>query len=267
MDFNAYFCSSRPFFILGPCVIESRDMLLRHAEFLKKTCDRYQVPFILKSSYVKANRSSYESFTGLGLERGLGILAEAKEEFNIPVTTDVHETAEVQPVAEVADVLQIPAFLCRQSSLLTTAGLTGRVVSVKKGQFLSPNDMVNVAHKIQSVGNSQIILIERGTMFGYNNLIVDFRSFPTMKNVTPYPVCHDASHCLQTPGSRGDSSGGDVKFLFPLVKAAIAAGADGIFCETHENPLMAKSDRETQLQLDLVPHLIEQTLRIYEAAH
>ena len=230
--------------IAGPCVIESRDSALRHAELLRGAADRLGVPFIYKSSYDKANRTSSSSFRGLGMEEGLRILAEVKREVGVAVLTDVHAPEEATAAAEVVDILQIPAFLCRQTDLLLAAGHSGRVVNIKKGQFLAPWDMTHAAEKVASTGNRTILLTERGASFGYNNLVSDFRSLPIMAR-TGYPVIYDATHSVQLPGGQGSSSGGQREFIAPLARAAVAVGIDGLFMEVHEEPTRALSDSAT----------------------
>lgn len=227
--------------IAGPCQIESLDHALMMAERIGEACDKAGVHFIYKSSFDKANRSSHATARGVGLEKGLDILAEVKARYRVPLLTDIHEPAQCARVAEVVDVLQIPAFLCRQTDLLLAAGETGAVVNVKKGQFLAPWDMKNVAAKIASTGNERILLTERGTSFGYNTLVTDFRSLPIMAE-TGYPVVFDATHSVQQPGGRGTSSSGERRFVAALARAAVAVGCAAVFIETHEDPDNAPSD-------------------------
>jgi 2-dehydro-3-deoxyphosphooctonate aldolase (KDO 8-P synthase) len=227
--------------IAGPCVIESRDAALSHAERLKASAERVGVPYIFKSSYDKANRSAINSYRGPGLARGLEILAEIKRKVGVPVLTDVHESAQVAPVAEVADVLQIPAFLCRQTDFVVAVAKSGKVVNVKKGQFLAPWDMRNVIEKILSTGNDRVLLTERGVSFGYNNLVSDMRSLVIMRELG-FPVVFDATHSLQLPGGLGHASGGERKFIPALARAGVAAGVDALFMEVHEDPDHALSD-------------------------
>ncbi|HTN72945.1 MAG TPA: 3-deoxy-8-phosphooctulonate synthase [Methylomirabilota bacterium] len=234
--------------IAGPCVIESRASALRHASLLKEAADRAGVPYIFKSSYDKANRSSVDSYRGPGLEKGLEILAEVKKKVGVPVLTDVHETEQVASVKEVADVLQIPAFLCRQTDFVVSVARSGRVVNVKKGQFLAPWDIGNVVEKILSTGNEQILLTERGVSFGYNNLVSDMRSLVVMRELG-YPVIFDATHSLQLPGGLGKASGGERKYIAPLARAGVAAGVDALFMEVHEDPDHALSDGPNSLPL------------------
>ncbi len=229
------------FFIAGPCVIESREHALGMAEKLAALFRSVGRPFIFKASYDKANRSSGHSFRGPGLEEGLAILAEIRREFNLPILTDVHDCRQVTPAAEVADILQIPAFLCRQTDLLLEAGRSGRVINVKKGQFLAPWDMANVVEKIRSTGNDRIVLTERGASFGYNNLVVDFRSLAIMADLG-CPVVFDATHSVQLPGGAGHASGGNAEYIAPLSRAAVAFGIDGVFFEVHDNPATALCD-------------------------
>lgn len=252
-----------PFIIAGPCVIEGRDFLLRHGEALRKIHNEVDIPIIFKASADKANRSSHTSFRGIGWERGLATLAEVKNNFNLLLCTDVHEVSQIRAVAEVVDIIQIPALLSRQTDLLINAGLTGKVIQVKKGQFLAPHDMVHVAAKIRSTGNKQILLTERGTSFGYRNLIVDMRSFAIMKE-TGYPVVFDATHSVQLPTANGNVSGGEKRFIPVLAQAAIAAGANGIFMECHLDPDNAKSDATTQYPMSELESLLYQLKRIWE---
>ena len=234
--------------IAGPCVIESKDSALRHGSALKAAADRVGVPYIFKSSYDKANRSSLHSFRGPGLESGLEILAAVKEKVGVPVLTDVHEIDQVDRVKAVADILQIPAFLCRQTDFVLAVARSGKVVNLKKGQFLAPWDMRNVVEKIRSVGNEQILLTERGASFGYNNLVSDMRSLVVMREFG-YPVVFDATHSLQLPGGLGNASGGERKYIPALARAGVAAGIDALFMEVHEDPEHALSDGPNSLML------------------
>lgn len=236
------------FLIAGPCVIESEVHARIMAEKVKRIADEAGVPYIFKASYDKANRSSLKAFRGPGMRDGLRILEEIKKELKIPILTDIHDVSQAQPAADVCDVLQIPAFLARQTDLLIAAGKTGRVINIKKGQFLSPWDMGNVVEKVASTGNTKIILTERGTTFGYQNLVVDMRSFPVMQRIG-YPVVFDVTHSVQLPGGQGSASGGQPQFIEPLARAAVAAGVDGIFLETHDNPPAARSDGPNALPL------------------
>src|SRR5918995_3564106 len=227
--------------IAGPCVIESQESALRHAALLKEAADRAGVPYIFKSSYDKANRSSATSFRGPGLDTGLEILAEVKRKVGVPILTDVHESGQVAAVKQVADVLQIPAFLCRQTDFVVAVAKSGKIVNVKKGQFLAPWDIRNVVEKIRSTGNEQILLTERGVSFGYNNLVSDMRSLVVMRELG-YPVVFDATHSLQLPGGLGTASGGDRKYIPALARAGTAAGIDALFMEVHQDPDHALSD-------------------------
>jgi 2-dehydro-3-deoxyphosphooctonate aldolase (KDO 8-P synthase) len=234
--------------IAGPCVIESKESALTHAARLKEAADRAGVPYIFKSSFDKANRSSAKSYRGPGLEAGLEILAEVKKKVGVPVLTDVHEKEQVTAAKEVIDVLQIPAFLCRQTDFVVAVAESGKVVNVKKGQFLAPWDMANVAQKILSTGNERILLTERGASFGYNNLVSDMRSLVVMRELG-YPVVFDATHSLQLPGGLGHASGGERKFIPHLARAGVAAGVDVLFMEVHEDPDHALSDGPNSLPL------------------
>jgi len=241
--------------IAGPCVIESRDSALRHAGVLKEIADRVGVPLIYKSSYDKANRTSLQSYRGPGLQEGLKILADVKRQLGLPILTDVHEEDQVAAVKEVADVLQIPAFLCRQTDFVVAVARSQRVVNVKKGQFLSPWDMRNVVEKIVSTGNEQVMVTERGVSFGYNNLISDMRSLVVMRELG-YPVVFDATHSLQLPGGLGKASGGQREFIAALARAAVAVEIDALFMEVHEDPDHALSDGPNSLPLKEVEALL-----------
>jgi 2-dehydro-3-deoxyphosphooctonate aldolase (KDO 8-P synthase) len=243
------------FLIAGPCVIESESHARMIAERIATIASDAGVPYVFKASYDKANRSSVNSFRGPGLKEGLRIMGKIKADLDLPVLTDIHEAAHAAPAAEVVDILQIPAFLARQTDLLVAAGKTGRVINVKKPQFVSPADMGNVVEKIASTGNTSIILTERGSSFGYQNLVVDFRGIPQMKKLG-YPVVFDATHSVQLPGGQGHTSGGQPEFIEPLARAAVAAGVDGIFIETHENPAKALSDGANALPLDQLAGLL-----------
>lgn len=250
------FGGGTPFVLIaGPCVIEDRDSALRHAEALSSLTTRLHVPFVYKSSYDKANRSSHASFRGLGMEEGLSILAEVKRELGVPLLTDVHTPQEVAATAEVVDILQIPAFLCRQTDLLLAAGHSRRSVNIKKGQFLAPSDMEYVARKVASTGNRRILLTERGASFGYHNLVSDMRSLPILAGCG-YPVVYDATHSVQLPGGRGPMSGGQREFIPPLARAAVAVGIDGLFMEVHEEPERALSDSATVFPLARLESLL-----------
>ncbi len=250
------FGGGTPFVLIaGPCVIEDRDSALRHAEALRSLTARLHVPFIYKSSYDKANRSSHSSFRGLGMEEGLSILAEVKREVGVPLLTDVHTPQEISATAQVADILQIPAFLCRQTDLLLAAGHSQLPVNIKKGQFLAPPDMEHVAQKVASTGNRRILLTERGASFGYNNLVSDMRALPILAQCG-YPVVYDATHSVQLPGGRGAMSGGQREFIAPLARAAVAVGVDGLFMEVHEEPQRALSDSATVFPLARLESLL-----------
>ena len=247
--------------IAGPCVIESKDSALRHGAALRAASDRVGVPYIFKASYDKANRSSLHSFRGPGLENGLEILAAVKEKIGVPILTDVHEIDQVERVKAVADVLQIPAFLCRQTEFVLAVARSGKVVNVKKGQFLAPWDMRNVVEKIRSTGNEQILLTERGASFGYNNLVSDMRSLIVMREFG-YPVVFDATHSLQLPGGLGNASGGERKYIPALARAGVAAGIDALFMEVHEDPEHALSDGPNSLTLNDFEGLLRVVKRI-----
>jgi 2-dehydro-3-deoxyphosphooctonate aldolase (KDO 8-P synthase) len=251
--------------IAGPCVVENRDSALRHAAALKECADRVGVSYVFKSSYDKANRSSAESYRGPGLKKGLEILAEVKRKIGVPILTDVHEIDQIDAVKQVADILQIPAFLCRQTDLLVAAAKTGKVVNVKKGQFLSPQEMGQAVKKVEECGNRRIILTERGSSFGYNNLVVDMRSFPILRSFG-YPVVFDATHSVQLPGGGGTKSSGQREFVEPLACAAAGAGVDGFFMEVHPNPDEALSDGPNMVPLHQLKALLERVMRICDAA-
>jgi 2-dehydro-3-deoxyphosphooctonate aldolase (KDO 8-P synthase) len=243
------------FLIAGPCVIESEAHARMMAEKVAKIASDAGVPYIFKASYDKANRTSGKAFRGPGAKEGLRILGKIKSELKLPILSDIHDSSQAEPAAEVCDVLQIPAFLARQTELLLAAGKTGRIVNVKKAQFLSPWDMANVAEKVASTGNTKIILTERGASFGYQNLVVDMRSFPVMQK-TGYPVVYDVTHSIQLPGGQGHASGGQPEFIEPLARAGVAAGVDGIFLETHDSPATALSDGANALPLAQLPALL-----------
>ena len=247
--------------IAGPCVVESREMVFRTAEQIQKIAKKHHVPFIFKSSYKKANRTSGKSFSTLGMEESLAILADVKKEFNVPILTDIHSEIEADVVAEVADILQIPAFLCRQTELLQAAGMTGKVVNIKKGQFMAPQDMKHQAQKVEMTGNKKIMLTERGASFGYHNLVVDMRSLTIMRKLG-YPVILDATHSVQLPGGGKNETGGQPEFIFPIARAGAAAGIDGLFIETHPDPKRALSDSASQLKLNMLESLVKQVVSI-----
>ncbi len=258
--------ASHPHFLIaGPCVIESERIALETAERVAELTRTLHIPYIFKSSYDKANRSSLASFRGPGLKAGLAVLRKVREAVGVPVLTDVHTPDEAAEAAETVDVLQIPAFLCRQTDLLVAAAKTGRVVNVKKGQFLSPGEMGNVVKKLEESGNHRIVLTERGSSFGYNNLVVDMRSLPIMQEFG-YPVVFDATHSVQLPGGAGTSSSGQREFIAPLACAAAAAGCDGFFMEVHPDPDRALSDGPNMVPLAQLKALLERLMRICEAA-
>jgi len=249
------------FLIAGPCVVENKSVTFRTCEAIKKISQKLKLPFIFKASYVKANRTSGDSFRGIGMDMALSILADVKKEFEVPILTDVHSEFEVDIAAEVADVLQIPAFLCRQTELLEAAGESGKIVNIKKGQFMAPPDMKYQAEKVSATGNNKIILTERGSSFGYNNLVVDFSGLVTMKN-SGYPVVFDCTHSVQMPSAAGGVSGGNPEFIAPLARAAAAVGVDGFFIETHPEPRKALSDGSNMLKLDKLEKLLKELIAI-----
>jgi 2-dehydro-3-deoxyphosphooctonate aldolase (KDO 8-P synthase) len=254
--------SNAPLFLVaGPCVIESEVHATVMAERLVAIAAELRVPFLFKASYDKANRTSVTSYRGPGLKEGLRILAGIKKRLGVPILTDVHDVSQVAPAAEVCDVLQVPAFLCRQTDLLVAVGQAGRAVNLKKGQFLSPWEMANAAEKVASTGNSKIILTERGTSFGYQNLVVDMRSFPILQKLG-YPVVFDVTHSVQLPGGEGKASGGQPEFIEPLARAGTAAGVDGIFLEVHDNPAKALSDGTNALPLGQLRPLLEKLTKV-----
>jgi 2-dehydro-3-deoxyphosphooctonate aldolase (KDO 8-P synthase) len=250
--------------IAGPCVIESRDHILRHAEAVTNMARTAGVPVVFKSSFDKANRTSGAAFRGPGMDEGLAILAEVKSTFGVPVLTDVHEAAQCAAVGEVVDCLQIPAFLCRQTDLLVAAAATGKVVNVKKGQFLAPEDTKNIITKVKEAGNPNVMLTERGSSFGYRTLVVDFAGFPTMRSFGQ-PLIFDATHSVQRPGGAGTSTGGDRTKVPFLARAAVACGVDGLFMEVHEDPDSAPSDGPNMLHLEQLPDVLAQLQRVQEA--
>ena len=251
-------------FIAGPCVIESREMALELARRLTALSRKLKVPYVFKASFDKANRTSVDSFRGPGIDKGLEILAEIRSTFDVPVLTDIHEPWQAKIAAEVCDILQIPAFLARQTDLVVAAGETGAVVNVKKGQFMAPEDMAQVVRKIESTGNRRIILCERGSSFGYRNLVVDMRSLAIMRDLG-YPVVMDATHAVQRPGGLGTGSGGDGKYAPLIARAAVATGAlSGVFMETHMNPAKAKSDAANAIRFSEVEKLWKTLLKIQE---
>ena len=247
--------------IAGPCVIESEDQVRKTIEGLKEITGEINIPFIFKSSYDKANRTSIKSYRGLGLDKGLEILEKVKREFDIPLLVDVHQIEEVKLVSKVADILQVPAFLCRQTDLIISIAKTGKPINVKKGQFLAPWDMQNVIEKIESTGNKNILLTERGSCFGYNNLVVDMKSLPIMRSFG-YPVVFDATHSVQKPGGKGTTTAGEREYVPFLAQAAVATGIDGLFLEVHPQPEKALSDGPNMIRLSRVKELLEKLIKI-----
>lgn len=249
------------FLMAGPCVIEDPDRTLAIGKRAKEICQKIGIPYIFKASFDKANRSSISSYRGPGLKEGLRILADIKKELQVPVVSDIHSIEQVEPAAEVLDVLQIPAFLCRQTDLVVGAAKTGKCINIKKGQFLAPKDMANVVGKVEEVGNPNLMLTERGASFGYNNLVVDMRSFPIMRSFG-YPVVFDATHSVQLPGGAGTTSGGQREFVPYLARAAAADGVDGFFMEVHDNPAKALSDGPNMVRLDELEALLRDLVAI-----
>ena len=260
---NVTFGDGRLAFILGPCVVESAQHALFMAQEIHDICRSVGVEFVYKSSFDKANRSSIESYRGGGMELGLEVLAKVKEEIGVPVITDVHETWQVEKVAEIADVIQIPAFLCRQTDLLIEAARTGKAVNVKKGQFLSPWDAKNIVEKLRGAGGEKILLTERGASFGYNNLVVDLRSFPVMRSFG-VPVVFDVTHSLQLPGGLGKATGGQAEYIEYFARAGVACGVDAVFMEVHDDPRNAPSDGPNQLPLAKLEKLLTKLKAIHE---
>lgn len=258
--------SNKFFLMAGPCVIENEKMPFEICEKLKEICERLDIDLIFKASYRKANRSKIDSFSGIGDEKALKILGEIRKKYALPVVTDIHSAEEAEMAAEYVDILQIPAFLCRQTDLLLAAAKTNKIINIKKGQFLSAQSMKHVADKVLSVGNDKIILTDRGTMFGYQDLIVDFRSIPIMQSFN-FPVVMDITHSLQQPNQSEGVSGGMPQMISTIAKAAIAVGANGIFMETHPNPSQALSDGKNMLALDQVESLLEKLIKIKKALY
>ena len=250
----------------GPCTAESTELCLEVADFLSSLCRELDIQYVFKASYDKANRSSGKSVRGPGQKNGLAMLAEVKKRYHVPVVTDVHESCEVAAAAEVADILQIPAFLCRQTDLLQAAGRTGRTVNIKKGQFMAPEDMKGAVEKVRMTGNAKVLLTERGSSFGYHNLVVDMRS-PAIMRAIGVPVVFDATHSVQLPGGLGNASGGQREFVRPLARAAAAAGIDALFCEVHPRPDQAFSDGPNSLDFKLAETLLREVKAIYELTH
>ncbi len=251
-------------FIAGPCVIESHESCSKLADKLKTIFQAKKLPFIFKASYDKANRTSGNSYRGPGVKEGIKILADIKKRLDLPILSDVHSEEEIPIVSETLDIIQIPAFLCRQTDLILAAAKTGKPINIKKGQFLAPWDMKAVVEKVRSTGNEQILLTERGTCFGYNNLVSDMRSLVIMRELG-YPVIYDATHSVQLPGGQGSVSGGERNMVIPLARAAVATGCDGLFLEVHENPGKALSDAATMLSIEALPNLLDQVLEIHRA--
>jgi 2-dehydro-3-deoxyphosphooctonate aldolase (KDO 8-P synthase) len=256
----------RFFIIGGPCVIEKRDMAIRIARFMKAACERLEIPYVFKSSYDKANRTSWQSFRGPGLKEGLNILASIRNEVGVPVLTDVHTVQEAEEAAGVVDIIQIPAFLVRQTDLLMAVGNLGKPVNLKKAQFIAPGDMIHAVNKVLKTENERILVTERGTQFGYNNLVVDMRAIAIMAEFG-FPVVFDATHSVQLPGGQGTSSGGQRQFVAPLARAAVAAGAHGVFLEMHEDPDRARCDGPNSLPLHEIPRFLDDLLKVYQAVH
>ncbi len=255
--------STNNFFLLaGPCVIEGEEMALDIASKIVPICKRLDIPYVFKGSYRKANRSRLDSFTGIGDEKALKILKKVRDEFGIPVVTDIHESAEAEMAAEYVDILQIPAFLCRQTDLLVAAARTGKMVNVKKGQFLAPESMHYAVEKVSDAGNDMVTVTDRGTTFGYGDLIIDYRGIPTMQKQCKCPVILDVTHSLQQPNQGSGVTGGRPDMIETVAKAGIAVGVDGLFMETHQNPAVAKSDGANMLRLDLLEPLLEKLTRL-----
>ena len=252
--------------IAGPCVIESEEMVMSIAEKMKSITDKLGIPYTFKASFDKANRTSINGKRGPGIEEGLKILEKVKTTFDLPVATDIHEPWQAEPVGKVCDIVQIPAFLCRQTDLLVAAAKTGKCINIKKAQFLAPWDMANCAQKVEQSGNSNIMLCEIGTSFGYNNLVVDMTGLVEMKKFG-YPVIFDATHSVQKPGGKGTSTGGNREYVEYLAKAAIAVGVDGLFMETHPNPNDAWSDGPNMVVLDKMEAMLEKLIKVYEAVN
>jgi len=254
------------FLIAGPCVIETKNIVFETASVLKEIAENLRIPFIFKASYDKANRSSIKSYRGPGIEKGVEILSEVKETFNIPIISDVHSVIEIKIARDILDVIQIPAFLCRQTDLLIEAGKTGKPVNVKKGQFIAPWDVSNIIEKLKSTGNKQIMITERGTCFGYNNLVVDFRSFPIIRSMG-VPVIFDATHSVQLPGGAGACSSGQKEFIPYLSRAAVACGIDGLFFEVHPQPDKALCDGPNMIPLKEFKNLIESLVEVHKTVN
>lgn len=252
--------------IAGPCALESEELARKVAAEMQEICARLGITYVFKASFDKANRTSLESYRGPGLEEGLAILARIREELQVPVISDVHDVSQVAPAAEVLDIIQIPAFLCRQTDLLVAAAKTNKPINLKKGQFVSPWDMENGVNKLRGAGGTKTMLVERGACFGYNNLVVDMRSLPVMRGFG-CPVIYDATHSVQLPGGSGGSSGGQREFIAPLSRAAVAAGIDGLFMEVHPDPDKALCDGPNSMPLDSIETLLKQLVRVHEAVN
>ena len=250
----------------GPCAIESKDILFKTADYLRRLTEKLDINYIFKSSFDKANRSSINSYRGPGIERGLELLEQVKREFELPIVTDIHLPEQAAQVAEVADIIQIPAFLCRQTDILVAAAKTGKIVNIKKGQFLAPAQMASLAKKVSDSGNEQILLTDRGVSFGYNNLVSDMRAIPIMREIG-YPVVFDATHSVQLPGGGGDCSSGERKFVETLAKSAVAAGADALFFEIHPDPDRALCDGPNMLSFEAAEVVFDICNKIYKLAH
>lgn len=260
---NVTFGGNRPFVLIaGPCAIEEEGLTLRIAAFLKDLCGELGIPLVFKASFDKANRTSASAFRGPGMAEGLNILAKVKAQYGLPVVSDIHDQTQIAAAAKVLDIIQIPAFLSRQSDLLAAAGATGKTINVKKGQFLAPWDMRNVAAKVQETGNQNVLLTERGATFGYNNLVVDMRSLVIMREVSGCPIIFDATHSVQLPGGAGTSSGGQRQYVGALSRAAVAIGIDGLFWEVHENPDAALCDGPNSLDLTSLRPMLEELVAI-----
>lgn len=257
---------SELFLIAGPCVIESEKSAMYIAEKMKEITDRLHIEYYFKASFDKANRTSISSYRGPGIEEGMRILKKIKDVYKLKIATDIHEPWQADKVAEVADIIQIPAFLCRQTDLLVAAAKTGKIINIKKAQFLAPKDMINVANKVKESGNNKILLCERGTSFGYNNLVVDMTGIVEMKKLG-YPVVMDATHSVQKPGGNGTSTGGNREYAEPLAKAAIAVGADALFFEVHPDPDKALSDGANMVKLEDIEGILKRVIRVYNSVH
>jgi 2-dehydro-3-deoxyphosphooctonate aldolase (KDO 8-P synthase) len=258
------FGADRPVLIAGPCAVENYEVVFRTAKYLNELTQKLNFHFVFKSSFDKANRTSYKSFRSVGFTKALGILERVRNEIGVPILTDIHETSQVEDVSQIVDILQIPAFLCRQTDLIQTASRSGLAINIKKGQFMAPDDMGYAVEKVRSTGNNRVFLTERGSSFGYHNLVVDMRSLPIMRKFAP--VIFDATHSIQMPGGAGGSSSGQSEFAPYLARSAAAAGVDGFFVETHPDPSSALSDGPNMIPLDEMPKFLESLLAIWQAA-